>query len=72
LQDSKSGTNEIVTIFLQDYLVAVGYHTLALLDAETGYVQVESRLPTVVNGPVVVGDWDSDGDNDIIVPCING
>eukprot|EP00012_Vannella_robusta_P008163 CAMPEP_0206192598 /NCGR_PEP_ID=MMETSP0166-20121206/6056_1 /ASSEMBLY_ACC=CAM_ASM_000260 /TAXON_ID=95228 /ORGANISM="Vannella robusta, Strain DIVA3 518/3/11/1/6" /LENGTH=821 /DNA_ID=CAMNT_0053609129 /DNA_START=92 /DNA_END=2558 /DNA_ORIENTATION=- len=55
-----------------DMLVAVGYHTLSVLSSSTGSVEAESRLPTVANGPIVVGDWDSDGDFDIIVPCING
>lgn len=39
---------------------------------EKGSIEIEAKLPSIVNGPPVVGDWDTDGDNDIIIPCING
>ena len=51
--------------------MAVGYHTLSVI-SRTGRLEAETRLPSVVNGPAISGDWDSDGDTDIIVPAIDG
>jgi len=55
-----------------DLITAVGYHTLSIVSTVTGNLEAEAKLSSVVNGPVIIGDWDSDGDNDLIVPCING
>jgi len=43
-----------------------------LVDLKTGQILVEHSLPCLPTAPLVSGDFDNDGMNDIVVTCKMG
>nr|XP_054764220.1 uncharacterized protein LOC129270907 [Lytechinus pictus] len=53
----------------QSAAVIAGWDNVVLLSLETGNVLAEHSLPCQPTAPVVIGDFDDDGLNDVIVQC---
>ncbi|XP_030831252.1 uncharacterized protein LOC100891930 isoform X2 [Strongylocentrotus purpuratus] len=53
----------------QSAAVIAGWDHIVLLSLETGNILAEHTLPCQPTAPVVIGDFDDDGLNDIIVQC---
>ena len=56
----------------QDAAVLVGWDHLVVISLEDGHVIADHSLPCQPSAPTVVGDFNSDGYNDIVVQCSTG
>lgn len=54
---------------LQDAMVMSGWSNIAIVDLKEGNLLASHSLPCQPSSPLVVGDFDNDGLNDIIVTC---
>uniref|UniRef100_A0A7S0I2L2 FG-GAP repeat-containing protein n=1 Tax=Hanusia phi TaxID=3032 RepID=A0A7S0I2L2_9CRYP len=57
--------------FGAEYILVMGMHNGAIV-SETGQIVAEFGLPDVPTGPPVVGDFDKDGYNDLIIQTRTG
>jgi hypothetical protein len=57
---------------LQDVAAVVGWYSLALVDLVEGAVMAEHTIPAIPTQPLVYGDFDNDGINDVILICKKG
>ncbi|XP_038070046.1 uncharacterized protein LOC119739259 isoform X2 [Patiria miniata] len=55
-----------------DAAVLVGWDYLVIVSLEDGHVIADHSLPCQPTAPTVVGDFNSDGYNDVIVQCSTG
>mmetsp|Transcript_41214 Transcript_41214/g.66839 ORF Transcript_41214/g.66839 Transcript_41214/m.66839 type:complete len:705 (+) Transcript_41214:47-2161(+) len=52
----------------EEYVIAVGYTSLVVIEPLSGKVLNIVQLPEVPTGPIVIGDFNNDGLNDVLVP----
>ncbi|XP_072169576.1 uncharacterized protein [Diadema setosum] len=71
-----SFTPSIQLTSLQEYsrkssAVIAGWDSLVLLSLETGAILAEHSLPCQPTAPLIVGDFNNDGWNDVVVQCMH-
>lgn len=71
-QTSKTTTSFLFLSDLQSLLAIVGWQNVVLVDLREGKLLAEHSIPAPPTGPLVVGDFDNDGINDLIVTCKRG
>ncbi|KAL5021730.1 hypothetical protein ScPMuIL_000885 [Solemya velum] len=56
----------------KNLVAVIGWQNVALVDLKEGKLLAEHSIPAPPTGPLVVGDFDNDGINDLIVTCKRG
>jgi hypothetical protein len=56
----------------QNVVALSGYSEFVLIDLVTGNLLAEHSLPCHPTAPLIVGDFDNDGINDVVVTCSLG
>ncbi|XP_022108707.1 uncharacterized protein LOC110988983 [Acanthaster planci] len=74
--DTRAKWNDVLTVFKSihyfDAAVLVGWDYLVIVSLEDGHVIADHSLPCQPTASTVIGDFNSDGYNDIIIQCSTG